>query len=93
MPSRRDVLIAGASLITAPFVRGLAAQSAQAAKTAQPVDRAAEWASYGGDKASSKYSPLAQIGPDNFSRLRIAWTWRSVDEAVLEANPQLRTWV
>ena len=25
---------------------------------------ATEWLSYGGDKASSKYSPLAQIGRD-----------------------------
>ena len=48
--------------------------------------------SYGGDKASSKYSPLAQIGKDNFTRLRVAWTWRSADEEVVKANSQLRTW-
>ena len=52
-----------------------------------------EWASYGGDKASSKYSPLTQISSDNFNRLKVAWTWRSADEEVVKANPQLRTWV
>ncbi len=70
-----------------------------------PVDRRAhaqagkvpgaarEWPSYGGDKASSKYSPLDQIGPDNFNRLSVAWTWRSADEEIVKANPQLKTWI
>jgi len=53
---------------------------------------ATEWLSYGGDKAGSKYSPLTQIGRDNFSRLRVAWTWRSADEELAKANPHLRTW-
>jgi hypothetical protein len=44
------------------------------------------------DKASSKYSPLAQIGKDNFSRLRLAWTWRSAEEEVVKANSHLRSW-
>ena len=64
-------------------------QAAQAANTGVPVGRpahaqagkvqgtATEWWSYGGDKAGWKYSPLAQIGRDNFNRLRVAWTWRS----------------
>jgi len=43
-------------------------------------DAATEWSSYSGDKASSKYSPLAQIGGDNFNRLTVAWTWRSAEE-------------
>jgi quinoprotein glucose dehydrogenase len=95
LPSRREALRAGASLIAAPFLRGLTAtaEPARAAQTARPVSRATEWGSYGGDKASSKYSPLAQIGPDNFRRLRVAWTLRSVDEEVVRANPRLKTWV
>ncbi len=52
-----------------------------------------DWVSYGGDKASSKYSPLSQIDGGNFNRLKVAWTWRSIDETVLKANPQLKTWV
>ena len=54
---------------------------------------ATEWLSYSGDKAGSKYSPLAQIGTDNFNRLRVAWTWRSADEEIVKANPRLKTWV
>jgi quinoprotein glucose dehydrogenase len=50
------------------------------------------WLSYGGDKASSKYSPLDQISGDNFNRLRVAWTWRSPDEAIERANPQVKSW-
>jgi quinoprotein glucose dehydrogenase len=62
---------------------------AQAEKTPATTT---EWPSYGGDKASSKYSPLDQINADNFKSLKTAWTWRSVDEAVTKANPNLLTW-
>jgi quinoprotein glucose dehydrogenase len=93
-PSRRQVLIAGAAFITAPFVRALtAAGQTQPAEGRQVVGAASEWLSYGGDKASSRYSSLAQIGPENFSRVKVAWTWRSAEEDVVKANPQLRTWV
>jgi quinoprotein glucose dehydrogenase len=62
---------------------------------AAPMKRgtAAEWASYGGDKASTKYAPLTQINRGNFKRLKVAWTWRSADEEVIKANPGLKTWV
>lgn len=105
--TRREALIAGAALVAAPFLGGVTStvQAAQAANTGVPVGRpahaqvekgpgtATEWLSYGGDKASSKYSPLAQIGGDNFNRLKIAWTWRSAEEAITKANPKLKTWV
>src|SRR5689334_3586188 len=48
-----------------------------------------EWPNYGGDQASTKYAPLAQIDRDNFKRLKVAWTWRSPDEEVIRANPRL----
>ena len=35
---------------------------------------------------------LAQIDRDTFSRLRVAWTWQSVEADVVQANPGLRTW-
>ena len=38
-----------------------------------------EWPVYGADKAGTKYSPLAQINKDNFSTLKIAWRWKSID--------------
>ncbi len=33
---------------------------------------AVEWKTYGGDLASTRYSPLDQINKDNFSTLRVA---------------------
>ncbi len=38
-----------------------------------------EWRTYGGDLGNTKYSPLDQINASNFSRLTIAWRWRSAD--------------
>ena len=87
-PSRRDVLIATAALVTAPYVQTRTA----AAENTQAPTLSVGWASYGSDKASTKYSTLAQIDRDNFSRLRVAWTWRSVEADVVKANPELRTW-
>jgi len=36
-----------------------------------------EWRSFGGDEASTRYSPLDQINRDNVKNLAIAWAWRS----------------
>jgi quinoprotein glucose dehydrogenase len=38
-----------------------------------------EWRHHGYDKAQSKYSPLDQLGPANFSELEVAWRWESAD--------------
>jgi len=106
VPSRRDALRAGAALIAGPFLGRVTSivQAAQGANTVLRVGSpahaqagkvqgtATDWLSYGGDKASSKYSPLTQISGDNFNRLRIAWTWRSAEEEVAKSN-QLKTWV
>jgi PQQ-like domain len=82
-------LVTGGALLGGQLIHGgissAVAQNAEAAAT--------EWSSYGGDKANSKYSPLDQIGKDNFSRLKVAWTWRSPDEAITKENPKLQTWV
>ena len=104
-PSRREALIAGAAMMAAPFLGGVTStvQTALAANTGLPAGSPAqaqagkvrgtgtEWFSYGSDKASLKYSPLAQIDKDNFNRLSVAWTWRSAEEAVANAN-DLKTW-
>ena len=87
-PTRREALVAGAALVAGPFLGGATARAAQADNTKS----ATEWLSYGGDKASSKYSPLAQIDRDNFSGLKAAWTWRSADEEIEKANPSLKAW-
>jgi quinoprotein glucose dehydrogenase len=35
--------------------------------------KAGEWTTYGGDLASTRYSPLDQISKDNFNNLEVAW--------------------
>ncbi len=52
--------------------------------------RAEEWPSYGATNAAAKYSPLDEIDGGNFNRLRVAWEWRSPDEGVLAAHPELQ---
>ncbi|MEW6319740.1 MAG: PQQ-binding-like beta-propeller repeat protein [Acidobacteriota bacterium] len=39
--------------------------------------RNGEWPTYGGDLASTRYSPLAQIDASNFGTLEIAWRFRT----------------
>jgi quinoprotein glucose dehydrogenase len=63
------------------------------AQTGKPRGKTTNWPSYAGDKASSKYSPLSQIDKHNFTKLKVAWTWRSVDEEITKAYPQVKTWV
>src|SRR5438093_3467546 len=36
-----------------------------------------QWRTYGGEEASTRYSPLDQINRDNVKNLKIAWTWKS----------------
>lgn len=50
-----------------------------------------DWPAYAADKASSKYSSLDQVGPDNVADLQIAWTWSSVDQPLIDADTLLHT--
>jgi quinoprotein glucose dehydrogenase len=36
-----------------------------------------EWRTYGGDLASTRYSPLSQINDNNFSKLEVAWRFKT----------------
>ena len=36
-----------------------------------------EWRTYGGDLASTRYSPLDQINKDNFSTIEVAWRFKT----------------
>jgi quinoprotein glucose dehydrogenase len=58
------------------------AQAQQGAKDGQ-------WRSYGGDNGSTKYSPLDQINQDTVKDLRIAWRWRSPDNALRKGDAGL----
>lgn len=60
------------------------------AKNAGTAD--GEWHYWGGDAASSRYSPLDQIDADNFEDLEVAWVWRGDNygpevDRILRATP------
>jgi quinoprotein glucose dehydrogenase len=59
---------------------------------AQPGVKAGEWPTYGGDLGNTRYSPLDQITADNFSKLEVAWRFKTDNlgprpEFQLEATP------
>lgn len=54
---------------------------------------AQEWRSYAADGASTKYSSLSQLDASNVGNLQVAWRWTSPDEAILEKDPDLKTFV
>ena len=62
----------------------LAAVAASAQAPVRPGTATGEWPTYGGDLASTKYSPLDQITPANFStaegRLAHAVSRRGADD-------------
>ena len=43
----------------------------------QSAQQMVEWRTYGGDLASTRYSPLAQITPANFNKLEVAWRFKT----------------
>ena len=51
---------------------------------------AGEWRYYGGDAASTRYSPLADITRANVNNLQVAWRWSSPDNEIVKANPAAR---
>jgi len=60
-------LLAAALLFTTADLRGQQA----------PKPKGAEWPTYGGDLASTRYSPLDQITAENFNKLEIAWRFKT----------------
>ena len=51
-----------------------------------------EWRAYGGDKGGTKYSALDQITRDNFSRLKMAWRWKTPDAFLSKRTPDGGEW-
>ena len=64
------------SLLGLPLVAYAWAKStvSRAQGKAGPADT--EWATYGGDLANTRYSPLDQINAGNFSQLEVAWRFK-----------------
>jgi quinoprotein glucose dehydrogenase len=50
--------------------------------SAEGVRKPNEWPVYGGDAGGLKYSPLTSIDKSNVSRLTVAWTWKTGEQAV-----------
>ena len=44
---------------------------------AQTGAQGGEWRTYGGDLGSTRYAPLDQINGDNFSKLQVAWRFKT----------------
>src|SRR5215831_9651962 len=52
---------------------------------AQQGAKNGEWRVYGGDEASTRYSPLEQINRDTIKNMRVAWVWKS--DGLRPSNP------
>ncbi|MBR0647964.1 PQQ-binding-like beta-propeller repeat protein, partial [Roseomonas hellenica] len=72
-----------------PMARG-AAGAAPAATGAPPVPEG-EWHAYGRTGFGQRYSPLAQITPENVQRLQVAWHFRTGDVRGRPGDPEETT--
>jgi glucose dehydrogenase len=89
-PFSGEALIAGPALVAALEAANIGMFSGRAALAqAEKATSKTEWLSYGGDKASSKCSPIDQIAGDNFSKLQAAWTWRSAEDSSPVSSQEL----
>ena len=86
--SRRQ-LMAGASMLGLAGCVGGPLSSNGAARGMADRIADGEWPAYGGTNLGAKYSPASQIDRSNVSQLKVAWTWQSPDQAILQANPGL----
>src|SRR5256885_6057262 len=59
------------------LVPALLLAGATAGLRGQSKPPGAEWTTYGGDLASTRYSPLDQISKDNFNKLEVAWRFKT----------------
>src|ERR1044071_1990529 len=69
MPGRSRYLLLGAAVACR--------LGASPPALAQSGAKDGEWHSYGGDLGSTRYSPLDQINASNFSKLEVAWRFKT----------------
>ena len=67
-------LLAAGLAWTAPRIAG---QAGTTTATGQPSTSNGEWPHYTADLSGSKYSPLDQINASNFSKLEVAWRFKT----------------
>lgn len=77
-------------LLSCSLLAGAAAIHAQTPD--RPSTARGEWPTYGGDLASTKYSPLEQITGENFSSLTMAWRAKSPDALLSMTMPGGGEW-
>ena len=78
MMSRRFRLFAsGFVTLVAVFAAAGLHNRSSAQPTPNSGGAAGEWRTYGGDLASTRYSPLDQISRANFNMLQVAWRFRT----------------
>src|SRR6266511_3413863 len=65
------IVLAAAIASIAPRLSG------QAGTTAPPSTKNGEWPMYTADLRGSKYSPLDQINASNFSKMEVAWRFKT----------------
>src|SRR6185295_14470277 len=65
----------------------------QRASSLHTLHNTSEWPSYGNDKGGMRFARLTQITPENVSRLKVAWTFRSGDysDGTARDNPSATT--
>ena len=61
-------------------VNGVLQADSSAAPTPVPGIANADWPAYGRTQAGTRYSPLAQITPDNVQHLQLAWSFETGDK-------------
>src|SRR6202522_276679 len=83
---RTETIIEAAVTFVAAF--SLCGGLAQvASKPASRVSANTDWPVYGGQSEGQHYSPLTQINRRNVNKLKVAWTYDTGEEGILETNP------
>ena len=89
---RRALASAAALALGLAVSRLVIAQAPAPAVRPVPSTATGEWPTYGGDLASTKYSPLDQITGANVSRLRLVWRAPSPDGVLSLTMPDGSEW-
>ena len=77
MPHRMRLFVFALLSLGAAALWVIAPLSGQSAATGQPSTRNGEWPHYTADNNGTKYSPLDQINASNFSKLQVAWRFKT----------------
>ncbi len=76
--TRNSGLVVGfvAMLVAGSLIVVVAQQPRSAPPSATPASPQVEWLHYGGDQGGMRYSPLADVKPENLQKLKPTWQWK-----------------